>query len=561
MSNVLDLKAENNLLKRKIEKLNEELNYLKSKQLNFNLIAKIFENTGMGIVVHDFTKILFVNEVICKKFSDVDSNCFVGNDPMSFVHEKFREIVSKRMEQLKKGEPAEAIEETYVLPNGQTIDVYVGSFPIVHEGKTCALLTISDLTKQKKISSKNELLIDVLENVPVSLIIANKNLEIEYVNSYFHKLTGYSKKEIMGKSLAFVLGQTFNKDFLLKIYKKVSSGGVWTGVLRNKKKNGELFWDDVRVKAIFNEDGIITNYFSVHTDITEKMRLNEELKLANENLEMRVKKRTEELEEQTASLMKMQKAITYVLEDVNNIRENLEKTNIRLEESNKNLESFTYTVSHDLKNPIINIRDLVRFFSLKYENTIDEEGRKMLVDIQTSSEKVVDLITHLLKFVRTGIEKPDIVEIEMEPLVKSIFSEEKNNLNMDNARLKTGKLFSFEGDYPLIKQVVANLISNALKFSVDAQIPTVSIDSKLENDNVIYTFSDNGIGFDDKIKDKIFGIFYRSNQAKDYKGTGIGLAIVKKIINKHGGEITAESKPGEGAVFTFTLPIKSKIKV
>ncbi len=561
MSNVLDLKAENNLLKRKIEKLNEELNYLKSKQLNFNLIAKIFENTGMGIVVHDFTKILFVNEVICKKFSDVDSNCFVGNDPMSFVPEKLREIVSKRMEQLKRGEPAEAIEETYVLPNGQTIDVYVGSFPIVHEGKTCVLLTISDLTKQKKISAKNELLIDVLENVPVSLIIANKNLEIEYVNSYFHKLTGYSKKEIMGKSLAFVLGQTFNKDFLLKIYKKVSSGGVWTGVLRNKKKNGELFWDDVRVKAIFNEDGIITNYFSVHTDITEKMRLNEELKLANENLEMRVKKRTGELEEQTASLMKMQKAITYVLEDVNNIRENLEKTNIRLEESNKNLESFTYTISHDLKNPIINIRDLVRFFSLKYENTIDEEGRKMLVDIQTSSEKVVDLITHLLKFVRTGIEKPDIVEIEMEPLVKSIFSEEKNNLNMDNARLETGKLYSFEGDYPLIKQVVANLISNALKFSVDAQIPTVSVDSKLENDNVIYTFSDNGIGFDDKIKDKIFGIFYRSNQAKDYKGTGIGLAIVKKIINKHGGEITAESKPGEGAVFTFTLPIKSKIKV
>jgi signal transduction histidine kinase len=149
----------------------------------------------------------------------------------------------------------------------------------------------------------------------------------------------------------------------------------------------------------------------------------------------------------------------------------------------------------------------------------------------------------------------------MEPLVKSIFSEVKNNLNMNNARLETGKLYSFEADYPLIKQVVANLISNALKFSAGAAVPTVHVESKIENDNVVYTFSDNGIGFDDNIKDKIFGIFYRSSQAKDYKGTGIGLAIVKKIIDKHGGKITAQGTPGKGAAFTFTLPVKSKIKI
>jgi len=333
------------------------------------------------------------------------------------------------------------------------------------------------------------------------------------------------------------------------------------GVLKNRKKNGEIYWDDVRVKANFDVNGNITNYFSVHMDITEKMHLNEELKLANETLEMKVKQRTEELEAQTESLRKMQKALTYVVEDVNSIRANLEQANSRLEESNKNLESFIYTVSHDLKNPIINIRDLVKFFVVMYENQVDEKGKKMLEDIKTSSEKVVDLITHLLKFVRTGIEKPDIVNIDMEPLVKSIFSEVKNNLNMNNARLETGKLYSFEADYPLIKQVVANLISNALKFSAGAAVPTVHVESKIENDNVVYTFSDNGIGFDDNIKDKIFGIFYRSSQAKDYKGTGIGLAIVKKIIDKHGGKITAQGTPGKGAAFTFTLPVKSKIKI
>ncbi len=561
MASTLELKAENAKLRKRIEKLEAELESAKAGVFDIKSITGIFNNSEIGIVIHNFKEILYVNDALLKKFDNLDRNVLLGKNPLSFVEKKYRKIVEQRFEELKKGKPVKAIEEAYITPTGKNVEVIVASYPIVFEGEQAAVLTVDDITSQKKVKAENELLLNVMENVPVSIIITDKNLKIEYVNDYFLKITGFSKNDVLGKTPSSLSQQKFSKELIQNIYTKTSKGQVWNGVLVNRKKNGEVYWDEVRVKAIFDENGNITNYFSVHTDITEKLRLTEELKMANETLEVKVKQRTEELEAKTKSLMRMQKALTYVVEDVNNIRANLEKANKQLEESNKNLQSFTYTVSHDLKNPIINIRDLAEFFRAKFGNKVDDEGKKMLEDIKTSSEKVVDLITHLLKFARTGIEKPDIVIIEMEPLVKSIFSEVKNNLNLQNAKLVTKTLHPFEADYPLIKQVVANLISNALKFSAGKQVPTLTVDSKLENDNVVYTFSDNGIGFDHTVKDKIFGIFFRATQAKNYTGTGIGLAIVKKIINKHGGTITAEGKPGEGATFTFTLPLKSNIKV
>jgi len=227
MTSILDLKAENNRLKRKIEKLQEELEFVKSMPLDYDVFVKLFEKTGIGVVIHDFDEILYVNETVMKNFNNVPPDFFIGKNPMLFVPPEYHATVLKRFELLKSGQPVEAIEETYILPSGQVIDVNVGSFPIMHKGKICALLTISDLTKQKKISAENELLLDVMENVPLSLIITDKNLKIEYVNSYFLKISGFSKKEIIGNTPAFALGQNFSKEFLFNIYKKVSGGGVW----------------------------------------------------------------------------------------------------------------------------------------------------------------------------------------------------------------------------------------------------------------------------------------------------------------------------------------------
>lgn len=131
-----------------------------------------------------------------------------------------------------------------------------------------------------------------------------------------------------------------------------------------------------------------------------------------------------------------------------------------------------------------------------------------------------------------------------------------NTATNHKAEIKVGKLHSVEGDYSLIGQVFVNLISNAVKYSSKKTNPVVEITSQQKNEKIIYQVKDNGIGFDMLYSDKLFGVFQRLHSEKDFEGTGVGLAIVQRIIHKHGGEIWAEAEPGVGATFSFTLPLR-----
>ena len=177
----------------------------------------------------------------------------------------------------------------------------------------------------------------------------------------------------------------------------------------------------------------------------------------------------------------------------------------------------------------------------------------MLSYIQHSAEKMGKLIDDLLIFARSGKQALQKTGIDMNVLINDVLNDLKRTVHY-RAELKINSLLPAEGDYSLIKQVVINLVSNAIKYSSKKEAPLIEITSELKETQVVYTIKDNGEGFDMKYADKLFGVFQRLHTHAEFEGTGVGLAIVQRILNKHGGKVYATAEVGKGASFSFTLP-------
>jgi PAS domain S-box-containing protein len=226
----------------------------------------------------------------------------------------------------------------------------------------------------------------------------------------------------------------------------------------------------------------------------------------------------------------------------------------QLEMTNKEMESFTYSVSHDLRSPLRAINGYAKMLNEDFSNVLDDEGRRMLVTIQYNANKMGHLIDDLLAFSRLGKKDLQKTTVNTKELVENVLREMDNALS-PKTKITVGNLQTIEADHALINQVFVNLLSNAVKYSSKKESPVIEIESKLNDTEVIYAVKDNGAGFDMQYADKLFGVFQRLHKAREFDGTGVGLAIAHRIISKHGGRIWADAKPGEGATFFFSLPI------
>jgi signal transduction histidine kinase len=228
----------------------------------------------------------------------------------------------------------------------------------------------------------------------------------------------------------------------------------------------------------------------------------------------------------------------------------------KLESAYKDLEMFSSAVSHDLRSPLIPIEAFSRILIEDYADTLDDKARDLLTRIGNNAKKMSQLIIDLLSFCRVREKDIRKVEINMEALSKEAFEELRPLAGERKIQLTVLPLPAAYGDSATIHQVLTNLLSNAIKFTRTAEEITIEVGGYTERDNNIYYVKDNGIGFDMQLANKLFGVFQRIHSAKEFEGTGIGLASVKKIIEKHGGEVWAEGKPEQGAAFYFSLPKK-----
>jgi light-regulated signal transduction histidine kinase (bacteriophytochrome) len=252
------------------------------------------------------------------------------------------------------------------------------------------------------------------------------------------------------------------------------------------------------------------------------------------------------------------------VQEIFRLNEELEQRVIQrteqLEAANKELEAFSYSVSHDLRAPLRTIHAYSKILLEEYDNKLDEEGKRLCGIISSGANQMGKLIDDLLSFSRIGRSSLNPSLLDMKSLAGSVFREIAGEKGKERTNLKIGKLHKVYGDPNVIRLVWNNLISNAIKYSSKKEISEISIGSSVLGDMIIYHIKDNGVGFEMLYKHKLFGVFQRLHSEKDFEGNGVGLAIVKQIINMHGGKVWAEGEVDKGATFYFSMPANDKDK-
>ncbi len=348
--------------------------------------------------------------------------------------------------------------------------------------------------------------------------ITNQKGVIQYVNDNFCKISRYSAAELIGQDHRIINSGYHDKAFIRNLWTTIAGGRIWKGELCNKAKDGATYWVDTTIVPFLGPDGKPHRYMAIRADITERKKAEHEIKMLNESLERKVAERTEQLEL-----------------------------------TNKELEAFSYSVSHDLRAPLRAINGYAAMVEEDYADRIDDNGKRQLRVIQENASQMGILIDDLLAFSKLGRAAIQKSMVNMNILVAAVV-EEIVHPSSHPAAVKIGDLHPAMADKVLIKQVFINYISNAVKYSSKTPQPVIEINSWQENGRTIYSVCDNGTGFNMSYAHKLFGVFQRLHSVREFEGTGVGLAIVKRIVSRHGGEVWATGEIGKGATFYFSLP-------
>jgi light-regulated signal transduction histidine kinase (bacteriophytochrome) len=226
----------------------------------------------------------------------------------------------------------------------------------------------------------------------------------------------------------------------------------------------------------------------------------------------------------------------------------------QLETANKDLEGFSYSVSHDLRAPIRAVGGFATLLAEDHGAELSDEARRKIGIIRAEAARMGQLIDDLLAFSRLGRKALDPVELDMGEMARAVY-ERLNHADPGRpVEFRLGSMPAARGDRGLFEQVWMNLLSNAIKFSSKTERPLIEVGGIAEQRELIFFVRDNGAGFDPKYASKLFGVFQRLHRQEDYAGTGVGLALVHRIVSRHGGRVWADGRPGAGATFHFSLP-------
>jgi len=321
-------------------------------------------------------------------------------------------------------------------------------------------------------------------------------------------------------------------------------------------KDSNWLWIMGRGKIIEQDaDGNPLRFVGTHTDISKRKQAEQELDQYRLQLEQIVEDRTRKLEERIKEVERLNSALTNLLDDYQAANQKLSIVSDSLTETHLELETFTYSISNDLQVPLREVTERTESILKDWKSELNSKAIKSLASIQENAEKIDQHIKNLIQLTEIGRQTLNKTELNPTSIVKDVLKKFTPEINKRKIKVKVDEIPTCLGDEFMIKQVFNNLISNAVKFTKNKRSPRISIGHQPdpEHKGVICFVKDNGIGFDMKDKEKVFETFQRLHSEDDFQGAGIGLAIAKRIISRHGGSIWVEAKDGKGATFYFNL--------
>jgi light-regulated signal transduction histidine kinase (bacteriophytochrome) len=316
------------------------------------------------------------------------------------------------------------------------------------------------------------------------------------------------------------------------------------------RPNGEIRTVHERGYVVRDDTGKATRIFGTVQDITERKEAEAEVLRLNHELEQRVIERTAHLQLEIADRVRAEA-------EVKALNVTLAEQAEHLVVANRELETFTYSVSHDLKAPLRGIDGYSRLLLEDYSERLDDEGRYFLNTIRGATTQMAQLIDDLLSYSRLERRTWAVNEVDIRNVVETvIFQMQPAQVYPQSTINVTVESTIVKVDADALALVLRNLIDNALKFSANGSDPCVEIGGARSTESYCLSVKDNGVGFDMQYQDRIFDIFQRLHRPEEYPGTGIGLAMVRKALQRMHGRITVESEPGRGATFTMEIPIQ-----
>ncbi|MBS0425194.1 MAG: PAS domain-containing protein [Proteobacteria bacterium] len=343
-------------------------------------------------------------------------------------------------------------------------------------------------------------------NAHAIVAITEKSGEIRYVNEKFCSVSKYSAKELIGQDHRIVNSSYHPKEFMADLWTTITEGKVWRGEIKNRAKDGTYYWVDTTIVPFLDDQGVPYQYVGIRTEVTNYKQLEQKM------------------EEQVTELAR----------------------------SNDELEQFAYVVTHDLQEPLRAINSFVQLLKKYCDHQLDERAKDLISHAVAGTNRMQVLIDDLLTYAQVNASQ-SLIEIDCEQLLKNVLTDLSVVIGECNALVTYDKLPVLKGIRFQFIQLFTNLINNALKFRRN-QPPQIHIGVEENRREWIFSVIDNGIGIEEQYLERIFRVFQRLHSRREYAGTGIGLAICKKVVEHHGGKIWVKSTHNIGSSFYFTIP-------
>jgi len=475
----------------------------------------LFEANPFPLWVYDLDTLSFlaVNDAAVKQYQ-YSKKEFLS---MTIKDIRPREDIPNLIKNLSlRQESFKTTRKRFIKKDGTIVDVEVNSHPVSFNDKECKLVLAKDITAQKlaeeSVKEASERYRNTLDHLMEGCQIIGFNYEYLYINPIAAQQGKKTLKEYIGHTM-------------VEIYPGIESTEMFSHLssCMEKRKHYRIqneftFPDGSKGWFNLNMEPVPEGVFILSEDITQEKLMSEELKKHREHLEQLVEERTSQLEA-----------------------------------ANKELEAFSYSVSHDLRAPLRHITGFIQLLQKDIGSSLNEKNLKYLGYIMDSAKKMGLLIDDLLTFSRMGRIEMNPDRVNLNDMVKKVIEEL-------NSETKDRKIEWVIHDLPVVlcdgsmlHQVYVNLIANAVKFTRKKENATIEVGIKSERGRNVFYVRDNGVGFDTKYIDKLFGVFQRLHSESEFEGTGIGLANVKRIIHRHGGQVWAEGAENQGATFYFSL--------